>query len=144
MLKGNNKRPDILVVEPNVSPVVIETEIAPAAAVEAEAVARLGEKLKANGRTILSALAVRMPARLTFHHGQKLREALAAAQDFEVALYIGVTAAEATRWPSEGWITASVGELSILTQAALLCCEIRTGRQAARHSGISRNRRCMS
>jgi hypothetical protein len=29
-LKGSNARPDILVVEPNVSPVVIETEVTPA------------------------------------------------------------------------------------------------------------------
>ena len=31
MLKGSNERPDILVIEPSVSPVVIETEILPAA-----------------------------------------------------------------------------------------------------------------
>jgi hypothetical protein len=29
MLKGSSKRPDILVLEANVSPVVIETEVAP-------------------------------------------------------------------------------------------------------------------
>ena len=34
MLRGSNERPDILVTEPNVSPVVIETEILPAATVE--------------------------------------------------------------------------------------------------------------
>ena len=30
MLKGGNRQPDILVVEPNVSPVVVETEVLPA------------------------------------------------------------------------------------------------------------------
>ena len=30
MLKGSNERPDILVIESNVSPVVIETEVLPA------------------------------------------------------------------------------------------------------------------
>jgi hypothetical protein len=37
-LKGNAKRPDILITEPNVSPVVIETEIEPALTVEQDAV----------------------------------------------------------------------------------------------------------
>jgi hypothetical protein len=38
-IKGNTARPDILISEPNVSPVVIETEVLPAVTVEAEAVA---------------------------------------------------------------------------------------------------------
>ena len=49
MLKGNAKRPDILVVEEYVSPVVIETEVSPATTVEAEAVARLGQQLRTTG-----------------------------------------------------------------------------------------------
>jgi hypothetical protein len=40
MLKGSTKRPDILVLEPNVSPVVIETEVLPAVTVEMEAITR--------------------------------------------------------------------------------------------------------
>lgn len=38
VLKGNAKRPDILIIEPNVSPVVIETEVEPAVTVEQDAV----------------------------------------------------------------------------------------------------------
>jgi hypothetical protein len=53
-LKGSSGQPDILVVEPNVSPVVIETEVLPAVTVESEAVSRLGAQMKATGRTILS------------------------------------------------------------------------------------------
>jgi hypothetical protein len=64
MLKGTNERPDILVIEPNVSPVVIETEALPAVTVEAEARARLGKHLRSTGRTILSVVAVRLPPRL--------------------------------------------------------------------------------
>ncbi len=41
-LKGNNKRPDILILESNVSPVAIETEVHPAVTVEADATSRLG------------------------------------------------------------------------------------------------------
>lgn len=45
MLRGSNERPDILVLEPNVSPVVIETELMPALKVESEARSRLGKNL---------------------------------------------------------------------------------------------------
>ena len=57
ILKHGAKRPDILVAEPNVSPVVIETEVMPAATVEAEAISRLGEQIKSSGRAILSSVA---------------------------------------------------------------------------------------
>ena len=63
-ITGSNKRPDILVCEPGVSPVVIETEVLPALTVEVEAVERLGETLKEDGKRILSAVAVRSPLRL--------------------------------------------------------------------------------
>jgi hypothetical protein len=49
-LKGSTARPDILVVEPNVSPVVVETEVLPAITVEAEAADRLGKQLKKTGQ----------------------------------------------------------------------------------------------
>ena len=42
ILKSSGKRPDILVCEPNGSPVVVETEIIPAVSVETDAVQRLG------------------------------------------------------------------------------------------------------
>ena len=42
ILKGSGKRPDILISEPNVSPVVVETEITPAPSVESDAIQRLG------------------------------------------------------------------------------------------------------
>src|ERR1700730_10114860 len=65
MLKGSTKRPDILVIEPHVSPVVIETELIPAPTVELEAVSRLGEQLRKTGRTILSSIAIRLPSKLS-------------------------------------------------------------------------------
>src|SRR2546425_6572106 len=64
MLVGSNKRPDILVLEPSVSPVAIETEVIPAITVESETIARLGETVRTNGRLILSSIAVRLPDRL--------------------------------------------------------------------------------
>src|SRR5262245_24376003 len=75
-LKGSANRPDILILEPGVSPVVIETEIHPAATVEADAIARLGKQVKGTGRTILSAIAVRLSPGLRDHEGTDLRDAI--------------------------------------------------------------------
>src|SRR5436853_2320908 len=69
MLQGSSGRPDILVLEPHVSPVCIETEVPPALTVEQDACARLGCKLKASGRRILSAIAVRLPPDVTGKSG---------------------------------------------------------------------------
>lgn len=74
MLVGSNKRPDILILEASVSPVVIETEVLPAVTVETEAIARLGETVRTNGRLILSAIAVRLPVRLKKRSGTALQK----------------------------------------------------------------------
>ena len=118
MLKGNSRRPDILVLEANVSPVVIETEILPAVTVEAEAVSRLGEQVRNTGRTILSSLAVRLPVRLRTKTDNSLKTELVTANDLEIAIYTGSTPAKAVRWPHSGWIHGSIADLSILTQSA--------------------------
>jgi hypothetical protein len=117
-LTGNNKRPDILVTEAGVSPVVIETEFLPAITVEPEARDRLGETLKENGRKILSSIAVRTPMRMKGLAGTALAEAIAAADDFEFALFTGDSPTEVTRWPKHGWMKGTITDLSILAQAA--------------------------
>ncbi len=117
MLVGSNKRPDILVLEPSVSPVAIETEVVPAASVEVETIARLGETVRANGRLILSSIAVRLPERLKKRAGALLRKELAAA-DLEMALYAGGSPENYSRWPQSGWLSGGVADLSILAQAA--------------------------
>ncbi len=117
-LKGSAARPDILIAEPTVSPVCIETEVLPAITVEREARSRLGCSLKSTGRTILSSVAVRLPKRLREHQGEHLKAQLAGAQDLEFALYTGSDPRYAVRHPKLGWIFGSVKDLSILTQAA--------------------------
>ena len=89
MLKGSNERPDILVTESNVSPVVIETEVLPASTVESDATSRLGKQIRRTGKTILSSIAVRLPERLTTKQGSSLRSELENASDIEMALYTG-------------------------------------------------------
>ena len=120
MLKGSNKRPDILVLEPNVSPVVVETEVLPAVTVELEAISRLGKQIAKTGRTILSAVAVRLPYRLRDKFGKDLTADLRSASDIEMALYTGSSQDNATRWPKSGWISGTIADLSILTQSATI------------------------
>lgn len=117
-LKDTNGRPDILVIESNVCPVVIETEVFPATTVEAEALSRLGAQTREAGRRILSSVAIRLPDRLRKKYGSALEKDLASAVDLEMALYTGSTPTEATRWPTSGWMIGTVADLSSLTQAA--------------------------
>lgn len=118
MLQGGTKRPDILVLEPYVSPVVIETEVAPATTVEPEARSRLGEHVSTTGRAILSSIALRLPKRLISLDGTHLRDALASATDYEMALFTGDAPDKATRWPHNQWIKGGIVDLSIMAQAA--------------------------
>lgn len=117
-LTGSNRRPDILVTEPGVSPVVVETEVLPAVTVEVEAQSRLGERLKSNGRQILSSIAVRSPQHLRTVGGGDLAVAVNACEDFEFALFTGISPESYTRWPAAGWIKGSIWDLSVLAQAA--------------------------
>lgn len=118
MLKGSQAQPDILVIEPNVSPVAIETEVLPAATVELDAVSRLGERVRRTGRKILSSVAVRLPVRLRAKQGKLLGSELENADDLEMALYTGSSRTEYSRWPRSGWISGSVSDLSVLVQSA--------------------------
>jgi hypothetical protein len=118
-LKAGRKQPDILIIEPNTSPVAIETEILPAATVESDAISRLGEKFSATGRTIFSSIAIRLPAELRKCQGSAaLQVALSHASGIEMALYSGGGSEEATRFPGSGWISGSASDLSNLAQFA--------------------------
>ena len=120
MLKGSHERPDILVLEPNVSPVAVETEVLPAVTVEPEAISRLGKQIAKTGRTILSAVAVCLPLRLRDKFGKDLTADLRTASDIEMAMYTGSSPDDATRWPNSGWISGTIADLSILTQSATI------------------------
>ncbi len=124
MLKGSNERPDILVIESNVSPVVIETEVLPAVTVESDAISRLGKQIQATGRTILSSIAVRLPERLRTKQGSFLRRELENASDIKMAFYTGSDPSAYSRWPHSGWILGRVSDLSILVQYASVPPEV--------------------
>jgi len=113
MFKGGNRRADILIVEPNVSPVAIETEVLPAITVEEDAKTRLGQVVRTTGRPILSSIAVRLPSRL-----RNSEKHLGTAADLEMAMFTGSSPEKAERWPRKGWITGGIADLSVLTQSA--------------------------
>jgi hypothetical protein len=115
MLKGSSGRPDILIIEPNVSPVAIETELLPAGTVEQDAVSRLGKRVTANGRMILSAIAVGLPKRLRTKDGNALQDELVKLRELWMALYTGSSPTALVRWPHSGWIKGSVADLSTRT-----------------------------
>jgi hypothetical protein len=123
-IKGTSEQPDILVIEPNVSPVVIETEVLPAVTVEEEAASRLGAKLRKTGKTILSSIAVRIPLRLRQKYGNALLKDLATATDLEMVLFTGSGPSTASRFPHTGWMGGTVADLSILTQSASVPPEV--------------------
>ena len=118
MLTGSAKRPDILVLEPYVSPVAIETEISPAQTVEPDARSRLGANIGHSGRTILSSIAVKLPRRLTNLDGVELQQQVARTTNLEMALFTGESPSHALRWPHDHWISGGVADLSLLAQAA--------------------------
>ena len=124
MLKGSNERPDILVIESTVSPVVIETEVSPAASVEQDAISRLGKQMRVTGKTILSSIAVRLPQKLRTKEGSFLQSELENATDIEMALYTGNGPSPHSRWPRSGWILGGVSNLSILVQYASVPPEV--------------------
>ncbi len=118
VLKSSGKRPDILITEPNVSPVIVEAEILPAISVESDAKQRLGDHLTPSNRRILSSLAVRLPPRLRDFSGQPLKNEIIDASDFEIALYTGESPESCTRWPQNGWLRGNATDLSVLIQSA--------------------------
>lgn len=117
-LQGSAERPDILISEPNASPVVVETEVLPALTVEPEARSRLGKKLAANGRTILSAVAVRMPSELRTKQSKALEAEIRGSGRFEFCLFTGESSQNCQRWPKSGWLVGGAEELSLVVQAA--------------------------
>ncbi len=121
---GSQRQPDILIVQPDSQPVVIENEYVPAHTVEGEALARLGEALdasvvNASGR-INSAIALRSPTALRDCAGlDDVDDMLRQGVTLEYALVTGSGGADFTRFPKSGFISGSIGDLaSFLVYAA--------------------------
>ncbi|MBC6438271.1 MAG: hypothetical protein GDA52_09105 [Rhodobacteraceae bacterium] len=110
------KRPDIVIHESNVHPVIIETELMPAQSVEQEAQERLGAKIEKTGQPVMTSLAVCLPKTLRDCAESTLVPALKQAE-FEYAVFTGKNRDACARWPSEGWVKGDVKDISIAVQA---------------------------
>ena len=107
-------KPDIVLVHPGGSPVIVETEVLPAQSVEAEARNRLGRYIEATDEVVENAVAVRMP------HG--LRESpLSLAESIESSEFeyclLSLTGEEhapqgIVRFPSVGWLRGGIDDLT--------------------------------
>ena len=118
-IAGGNTRPDIIVDDWSSSPVVIETEVLPAATVEIEAISRLGLTVKNSGKQIQAAVAVRLPPELRSANPDDLISAIESTT-IEYALYTGSSPEDAQRWPARGWITGDIRGLSLVVQSGSL------------------------
>ncbi|MBF0333921.1 MAG: hypothetical protein HQL40_09800 [Alphaproteobacteria bacterium] len=117
-LKNSSGRPDILIQEASISPVVIETEVIPAITVESEARSRLGCHVASTGRPIMASIAVRLPLRLRQMADSELANELDQATDLDYALFTGKDQTNVDRWPLAGWLKGSSKDISILAQTA--------------------------
>ena len=98
-------RPDLVVLTPGRSPVVVEAEYLPAATVEEEALSRLGRRVSPVGRLIEAAVALRYPDEVG--DCDDLDAALRAAR-----LSYAVFTEEGERFPEAGWLDGRVENLA--------------------------------
>ena len=125
-----NLRPDILIIPPGRSPVVVEAEFMPAYAAEGEARERLGLQVFATGsRAIDAAIALRYP------------EDVADADDLHAAirdasLSYAVLYDDGDRFPQSGWLSGRVGELADLIRIVSVPQRIVEAAAAALERGI--------
>ena len=104
-------RPDIVVGSGVGTPVVIETEFAPAQTVEADARSRIGCRLATTGQEIEQVVAARIPARLA--RGQTALDERIRHAVLEWCLLSGGSEPERIRrWPRSGWLRGSLGDLA--------------------------------
>ncbi len=111
ILKKKALRPDILILEPGVPPICLETEFEPANSVEADAASRLGEVTAKTGATIQVVLAIKIPAQFKKTSATKLLAELKKADDFEYCVLTGSTATHYDRWPAKGYVKGNLRSL---------------------------------
>ncbi len=101
-------KPDILIRIPDMQPVVLETEFAPAHGVEEDARGRLGLVPMDAATCVEQVVAVRMPTDL--RHGQDDLVDHVAAVEYDYCLLTGDPASP-HRWPRAGWLSGSVDDI---------------------------------
>lgn len=111
IFKRKSLRPDILILEPGVPPICLETEFEPANTVEADAASRLGEVTTKTGGTIQVVIAIKIPMRFKTMSATKLLAELKKADDFKYCVLTGTTATHYDRWPAKGYVKGTIRSL---------------------------------
>ena len=111
VLRETALQPDIVIRPPGGVPVIIETEFMPARSVEADATARLGKFLQYNGDLIEQTVAVQIPQELSRAPQEDLERQIEAAE-FHYCTFSLQEKDTVVRWPSEGWLVGSIGDLA--------------------------------
>ena len=116
VVKHRGRRPDILVVSPDRSPVVIETEFHPASTVEDDASKRIGINVEIASRPVESVIALRFPESLAQVHD--LPAALNKAQFSYFTLTDVEGENQPRRFPDHSWLDGSIYDLAELVRLA--------------------------
>ena len=103
------KHPDILIVAPGRSPVVVEAEFMPARTVEEDANNHLGATTTVDGRVIEACIALRYPEslRLSDDLQADLKEA-----GLSYCVFTEETKGSVSRFPESGWLEGSVEDVA--------------------------------
>lgn len=118
LAKKKALRPDILIIEPGVPPICVETEYEPGMTVEADAASRLGEVAVKSGSMIQAAFAIRIPTRFKILPAPNLLAQLRKAQDFQYCVLSGSSPTDYVRWPASGYVKGSLENLFVALQGA--------------------------
>lgn len=120
ILRKKSLRPDILILEPGVPPICLETEFSPAGSVEADAASRLGEISAKTGEAIQVAIAIRIPHRFKSIFAARLAEELRVAGDFEFCVLTGEVPTHYERWPSRGFLRGDIKSIFTTIQGVAI------------------------
>ena len=110
-LAGSKGQPDLIVLSPEGSPVIIEAEYMPARNVEQEALGRLGAQASRTAREVEQAVALRFPESLKDIPQEQLEQELKRS----IFTYCVHSSSEGwidpIRWPKKGWLEGDVDAL---------------------------------
>ena len=115
-LIGSKAQPDLIILNQEGLPLVIETEYMPASNVEKEARGRLGTQAAQTSQSVEQAIALRFPRNLRDIPQERLEERLRSSV-FEYCVHsISEGWIDPVRWPEEGWLEGDVDALVDLVE----------------------------
>ena len=119
VVSHRGRRPDILIVSPDRSPVIIETEFHPASTVEDDALKRVGISVEPASRPVESVIALRYPETLAQVHDLSALSAALTKVQFSYCTLTGVEGEDAPRrFPDHNWLDGSIYDLAELVRLA--------------------------